>query len=181
MKKSVIVLAAAMLMTGCGFTKNSTSNNTTNTTSATQAAPTFQSSKDANSAMTAGQAAGNALQALYAQYVADGKEYDYKNMQNILNTMTLMANCEGLKKNYKDKTYLMDFGKGMVASSLGLVTQDNVETVTSSLVDMVKSSENVQKATTKVQDTANQAAGYANTAAQYAGALSKLLGVFGGQ
>ena len=69
----------------------------------------------------------------------------------------------------------------MIASSLGLVTQSNVETVTNSLVDMVKSSETVQAATTQAQNTANTAAGYANTAAQYAGALSSLLSAFGGK
>lgn len=45
----------------------------------------------------------NALLAIYHQYKADGNKYDYKNMQNILNTVTLVANCEGLKENYKDK------------------------------------------------------------------------------
>ena len=99
----------------------------------------------------------------------------------ILNTVTLVANCEGLKENYKNKTYLSEFGKGMVASSLGLVTKDNVETVTNSLVTMVKDSETVQNASTQVQNTANTAAGYANTAAQYAGALSSLLSAFGGK
>ena len=102
-------------------------------------------------------------------------------MKNILNTVTLVANCEGLKENYKDKTYLSEFGKGLIASSLGLVTKDNVTTVTNSLVDMVKSSEAVQSATTTAQNTANTAASYANTAAQYAGALSTLLGAFSGQ
>jgi hypothetical protein len=142
--------------------------------------------------VSAGQGAGTALQALYAQYKADGNKYNYKNMQNIINTMSLVSNCEGLKENYKDKTYLKEFGKGMVASSLGLVTQNNVETVTNSLVEMVKNSETVKNAQTQTtqavqnaanqaQNTANQAASYANTAAQYAGALSTLLGAFGGK
>jgi hypothetical protein len=141
---------------------------TTNTTTTTDA-------------LSAGQGAGNALLALYNQYKADGNKYDYKNMQNVLNTVTLIAQCEGLKDNYKDKTYLKEFGKGMIASSLGLVTQTNVETVTNSLVDMVKNNETVQSATTQAQSTASQAASYANTAAQYAGALSTLLGAFSGK
>ena len=102
-------------------------------------------------------------------------------MQNALNCVTLLANCEGLKDNYKNKTYLKEFGQGMVSSSLGLVTENNVEQVTNSLVDMVKNSETVQDAKTQTQSTANTAAGYANTAAQYAGALSTLLSAFGGQ
>ena len=176
MKKAFLVVAAAVLMSSCGFLKNSTtgaSSNQTTTQTATTTTPA--------NAQSAGQGAGNALLALYNQYKADGNKYDYKNMQNILNTVTLVANCEGLKTNFKDKTYLKDFGKGMIASSLGLVTQNNVESVTNSLVTMVKESETVQNATTTAQNTANTAAGYANTAAQYAGALSSLLSAFGGK
>ena len=66
----------------------------------------------------------------------------------------------------------------MIASSLGLVTQDNVERVTDSLVDMMKNNEKVQDSKTKAQETASTAASYANTAAQYAGALSAILGAF---
>ena len=178
MKKIMIFVAAAMLMSSCGFMKNSTSSNNT---TATPAATTTTTAQSSNAAVSAGQGAGNALLALYNQYKADGNKYDYKNMQNVLNTVTLIAQCEGLKDNYKDKTYLKEFGKGMIASSLGLVTQNNVETVTNSLVDMVKNNETVQSATTQAQSTASQAAGYANTAAQYAGALSTLLGAFSGK
>jgi uncharacterized protein YceK len=173
MKKIMIFVAAAMMMTGCGMLKNNASSNTTTPTT-----PAATTGTTVN-AQNAGQGAGNALLALYNQYKADGNKFDYKNMQNALNTVTLIANCEGLKSNYKDKTYLKDFGKGLIASSLGLVTQNNVETVTNSLVDMVKSSETVQNTATAVKNTANTAAGYANTAAQYAGALSTLLSAFG--
>jgi uncharacterized protein YceK len=175
MKKVILLAAAVMMMAGCGFLKNSSSTNqsasTEQTTTATQ---------NSNAAMTAGQGAGNALNALYTQYKKDGK-YDYKNMQNALNTVTLVANCEGLKDNYKNKTYLTEFGKGLIASSLGLVTQSNVETVTNSLVEMVKSNENVQTAQTKVQQGASTAADYANTASQYASSISSLLSLFSGK
>lgn len=178
MKKSILFVAAALLMAGCGFLKNSTGSNTTassqpattNTTTVQQAGTT---------ASSAGQGAGNALLNLYNQYKADGNKYDYKNMQNILNTVTLVANCEGLKENFKDKTYLSEFGKGLVSSSLGLVTQDNVEEVTNNLVEMVKSNETVQNATQTAQNTANTAASYANTAAQYATSISSILSLFG--
>ena len=175
--RKIIIMAAAIMMAGCGFMQNSTTNSASSqsTTAATQQTAATQT----NTAMSAGQGAGNALLSLYNQYKADGNKYDYKNMQNALNTVTLVANCEGLKDNYKNTTYLKEFGKGMVASSLGLVTQNNVETVTNSLVDMVKNSETVQNATTQAQNTANTAAGYANTAAQYAGAISSLLSAFG--
>ena len=177
--RKAFLMAAVMMLAGCGFMKNSTSSNTT--TTAQPAATTTTTTQNSNAALSAGQGAGNALMNLYSQYKADGNKYDYKNMQNVLNTVTLVANCEGLKENYKNTSYLKEFGKGMVASSLGLVTQDNVEQVTNSLVDMVKNSETVQTATQTAQNTANTAAGYANTAAQYAGALSTLLSAFGGK
>ena len=172
MKKIFLLTAVALMVASCGMMKNGGSSSQQTSTASTQQVA-------ATDATTAGQGAGNALLALYNQYKADGNKYDYKNMQNILNTVTLVANCEGLKSNYKNSTYLQDFGKGMIASSLGLVTQNNVETVTNSLVDMVKNSETVQTATTQAQNTANTAASYANTAAQYAGALSTLLSAFG--
>ena len=168
MKKVIFAVAATLLMSSCGITR---------TTSSNTATPQAATSTPAQTAVSAGQGAGNALLNLYNQYKADGK-YDYQNMQNILNTVTLIANCEGLKSNYKDTEYLKDFGKGMIASSLGLVTQNNVETVTNSLVEMVKSSETVQEAKATTQSTASAAAGYANTAAQYAGALGTLLSSF---
>ena len=171
--KKIILFATAIMMASCGFMQNSTSNNTSSQATASKQ----QTVQTGNAAISAGQGAGNALQALYAQYKTDGK-YDYKNMQNVLNTVTLVANCEGLKDNYKDKTYLKEFGKGMIASSLGLVTQNNVQTVTNSLVEMVKSNENVQNATTKVQEGASSAASYANTAAQYASSISSILSLF---
>ena len=175
--KKVILMAAVVLMAGCGFLQNSTSSNASNQ----PAIAGTQTTQTGTAAMTAGQGAGNALLALYNQYKADGNKYDYKNLQNAANTITLIANCEGLKENYKDKTYLSEFGKGMVASSLGLVTQNNVQNITNSLVDMVKSSETVQNVSSTAQNTANTAASYASTAAQYAGALSTLLGAFSGQ
>ena len=189
MRKIFLMAAVAMMVACCGFMKNSTSSNTT---AQPAAQPTTTTAQNGNAAISAGQGAGNALLNLYNQYKADGNKYDYKNMQNALNTVTLIANCEGLKDNYKNTAYLKEFGKGMVASSLGLVTQTNVETVTNSLVEMVKNSESVQNAknqtTQAVQSASNtaanyaeSAAGYANTAAQYAGALSTLLGAFSGK
>jgi hypothetical protein len=158
--------------------QNSASSNQQAAANNQQATTTTTTAQTSNAAMSAGQGAGNALLALYNQYKADGK-YDYKNLQNAMNTVTLVANCEGLKDNYKDKTYLTEFGKGLIASSLGLITQNNVTTVTNSLVDMVKNSETVQNVSAQAQNTANQAASYAGTAAQYASSISNLLSLFG--
>ena len=67
----------------------------------------------------------------------------------------------------------------MIASSLGLVTQSNVQTVTNSLVEMVKSNEDVQTAATQTQNAANSTANALNTASQYASSISSLLSLFG--
>lgn len=171
MKKLMLLVAVAVMLASCGFTKNSSSSNTTAQSTTTTSTV---------SATSAGQGAGSALYNLYNQYKANGNKYDYKNMQNVMNCVSLLANCEGLKDNYKDKAYLKEFGRGMIASSLGLVNQNNVESVTNSLVDMVKNSDTVQEAKTQTQSTANTAAGYANTAATYASAIGSLLSAFGG-
>jgi len=172
MKKLFLVAAVAIMAASCGMLQKSGSEQPS-------AVSNQSTASSQQTAVSAGQGAGNSLLALYNQYKADGNKFDYKNMQNILNTVQLVANCEGLKSNYKDKTYLKDFGKGMIASSLGLVTQNNVETVTNSLVDMIKNSETVQTAATQAQNTANSAAGYANTAAQYASSIGSILSLFG--
>ena len=169
MKKTILLVTAVMLMSACGLMQNSASS----TPAATSTTTTVSSN-----AQSAGQGAGSALHALYTQYKADGK-YDYTNLQNAMNTVSLLSSCQGLKDNYKDAAYLKDFGKGMIASSLGLVTQNNVQTVTNSLVDMVKSNENVQAATTQTQNAANTTASYLSTASQYAGSISNLLSLFG--
>ena len=169
------------LMTGCGMMQNSASSNQRSTASAqTSTATSQQPVFNTTNGVTAGQNAGTALQGLYAQYKADGK-YDYTNLQNIMNTVTLIGNCEGLKNNYKEQGYVSDFGKGLLIGSLGLVTQNNVQTVTNSLYEMVKDSEPIQESKTQIQSGLNTAATYANTAAQYAGAVGSLLSLFGGQ
>ena len=100
--KKVFLMAAVMLVAGCGFMRNATvsvdksSNNTASTTTTA-----------ANAAESAGQGAGNAILGLYNQYKADGNKYDYKNLQNAMNTVTLIANCEGLRENYKDKATIL--------------------------------------------------------------------------
>lgn len=169
MKKILFLVAASFMLASCGMMQNTATGTQSSAVSSNQ-----------STAITAGQSAGTALQALYTQYKADGK-YDYTNMQNIMNTVTLIGNCEGLKQNYKEQGYLSDFGKGMIIGSLGLVTQNNVETVTSNLYEMVKDSEPVQENKAQIQSGLNTAATYANTAAQYAGAIGSLLSIFGGQ
>ena len=179
-KKVFLLTAAVVLMTGCGFMQNTGSSNaaqTTTTQTAAPAATTTPTVQTNTTARTSGESAGAALQALYTQYKAAGK-YEL-NMQNAYNTMTLIANCEGLKQNYKDTNYLTDFGKGLITGSLGLVSQNNVQMVTNSLVSMVANNETVLEGKNQIQNGVGTAAEYANTAAQYAGAVGTLLSAFG--
>ena len=124
--------------------------------------------------MGAGQNAGVALLAMYNQFKADGNKYDYKNLNNILNTLQLVSACEGLKDNKGDKTYLKSFGKGMMVAAAGLVTEKNVNNVTNTLTDMV-----VKNPT--VTSTATTAAEKLNTAAQTASSISSILSMFTGK
>lgn len=181
MKKIFVLAVSGLLMVSCGLLKSSSNADSaqaqseptlTTKTQSEQAAANAEAEKQ-QTAFTSGQGAGNALLSLYNQYKADGR-YDYTNIQNLMNTMSLVANCEGLKSNFKDTDYLKQFGTGLIASSLGLVTQNNVQTVTSSLVDMVKNSETVQNAADKAQ-------GAADKTAQYATAISTLLSTFSGK
>ena len=112
--------------------------------------------------------------ALYEQFKADGNKYDYKNLNNIINSLQLVSACEGLKTAKSDKTYLKDFGKGMLVSAAGLVTEKNVNSVTNTLTDMVVSNPTVTS-------TATTAADKLQTAAQTASSISSILNMFAGK
>ena len=180
MRNSLLSLSAVLflLLAAGGFSSCSMMQSSSSSSQQSQTV-SYTQQTNSSGAMSAGQGAGSALIGLYNQYKADGNTFNYSNMQNILNTLSLISNCEGLKSNYKNSNYLKNFGKGVIASSLGLVTQNNVQTVTNSLVDMVKGSESVQQAATQSQSTLNSAIEYANTASQYAGAIGNLLSLFG--
>ena len=175
---STLSAALFLLLAAGGFSSCSMMQSSSSSSQQSQTV-SYTQQTNSSGAMSAGQGAGSALIGLYNQYKADGNTFNYSNMQNILNTLSLISNCEGLKSNYKNSNYLKNFGKGVIASSLGLVTQNNVQTVTNSLVDMVKGSESVQQAATQSQSTLNSAIEYANTASQYAGAIGNLLSLFG--
>lgn len=176
MKKVFFFVAATMLMASCSFMKNSASSSANSTannvvkTAATAATATA-------SGMQAGQGAGSALYGLYNQFKADGKKFNYQNTQNITNTVSLLANCAGLATNYNNTEYLKEFGKGLISGSFGLVNQQNVGSVTNSLVEMVKNSETAQKTSSAAATASN----YAGTTAQYASAISSLLSSLGGK
>lgn len=179
MKKTAFLIAMAIVVASCGALKGTSSQ----TSSSSAASSTQSSSASAvassalannSTAISAGKNAGSALLAMYNQYKADGNKYDYKNLNNIINTLQLVSACEGLKENKANKEYKKEFGKGMIASALGLVTESNVNTVTNTLTDMVVNNPTVTSAATTAADKLN-------TAAQTASSISSILSLFAGK
>ena len=180
MKKMILLVASAIVMASCGMMQStpssansssqaaSTATTQTKTTTPTAQTGTLTSS---NAAINSGQNAGTALLALYNQYKADGNKYDYKNLNNVINCLQLVSACEGFKENKTNKVYYKDFGKGLLVSAVGLVTESNVNNVTNQLADMVTSNENINAAATTMADKLN-------TAAQTASSISSILSMF---
>lgn len=163
MKRTFFVLSvsAALLLSSCGFLKNSTSTSTSTTSTTTT------SSADA---VQAGKAAGNAMDALYTQYKTDGK-LDMKNIMNIANMVSLVGAAQQLKDNKSDSSFRQGFIQGIIANSVN-VDKTNAETITDQLTDFVSSNVNTdsltsalqkgQSATTEVQNAANSVSNILN-------------------
>lgn len=75
-----------------------------------------------------GEAVGSALSSLYSQFKQAG-QLDMKNPVNIANVVTIANNTKGISKT-KD---VADFVSGLVSSSKGLITDENVSAVLSTL------------------------------------------------
>lgn len=168
MKKAFILFAGAMLLASCATMGGSSASSSTTTAGTSQQQASAVQAEPAQQ----GQAAGMALKNLYAQYKADGK-YDYKNMNNVINTLQLVNNCQGLKTNVKDSSFWKNFASGLILGSDMLVSTSNVEQVTNSLKNVV---ENVD--TTKMQQAASTGASAINSAASAASSISSLLSLF---
>ena len=173
MKKTAFLIALAIVVASCGALKG-TSSQTGSAAGSTGSTAASTVTANNSTAVGAGQNAGTALVAMYNQYKADGNKYDYKNLNNIINTLQLVSACEGLKDNKSNKEYLKSFGKGMLASAAGLVTESNVNQVTNTLTDMVVNNPTVTSAATTAADKLN-------TAAQTASSISSILSLFSGK
>ena len=161
MKKTALLIALAIVVASCGAlkgTSSQTSSNASSTQSSTASTVASSALASSSSAMSSGKNAGSALLAMYNQYKADGNKYDYKNLNNIINSLQLVSACEGLKDNKSNKEYLKSFGKGMLASAAGLVTESNVNQVTNTLTDMVVSNPTVTGAASTAAEKLNTAA-----------------------
>ena len=176
MKKLLFLCATTAVLASCGMTSG-TSTGASSTSTATTVATTV------SAATSAGQNTGNAIHLLYTQYKADGK-YDYKNVNNAINAALLLANCADLPKNVKNSTYLKEFGQGLITSSAGLVTQQNVASVTDNLTTIASEYANTAAAKTSeaangVATTTGDISGKLQTAATTASSVASLLSMFG--
>lgn len=161
MKKVLLVsLVALLVLSSCSALKGTSS-------SANPVASAVSSATSSD-----GMAAGQALNAIYKQYKADGK-YDYTNLNNALNTIKLLQSCQNLKSNAKNSTYWKNFAAGLVLGSNNLVTDQLSGTVTNSLNNLVS---NVD--TQKLQSAGQNATDAINTAKQTASSISNILSLF---
>jgi hypothetical protein len=161
MKKVLFVsLVALLVLSSCSALKGTSSS----------ANPVVSAVSSATS--SDGMAAGQALNAIYKQYKADGK-YDYTNLNNELNTIKLLQSCQNLKSNAKNSTYWKNFAAGLVLGSNNLVTDQLSGTVTNSLNSLVS---NVD--TQKLQSAGQNATDAISTAKQTASSISNILSLF---
>lgn len=170
MKKLMMcAMVLAMMIGSCGTVSAQTVNKKLSTTTKAPSAKT--TTTPVSQATTYGQGAGVAIMNLYAQYKTDGK-FDMKNANNILNSLQLFANCIDLKDNYKDKTYLSEYGLGLMKGAAGLVNTDNVESVLSNLTELANSK------AAEASETASNALTKAAAVAAGANNINNLLGLF---
>lgn len=78
-------------------------------------------------AAASGQSCGTAVQGLYQSYKGTGK-VDLTNASNLSNALALATAYTNLKNNKGDESYRKAFTSGLIASSAGLVTQQNADT-----------------------------------------------------
>ena len=118
MKKILSAIAAltivAVMTTSCGLLGNSASN--------------------AN-ASTSGSTTGNALTALLAQYLKDGK-LDTSNLSNLINLATLASSIQNLKGKLGNSSILSDFAAGLVKGSNNQISETNSSTITNILAQL---------------------------------------------
>lgn len=158
MKKTLLFCTAAVILL-CSFDLKGLLGSKSETTTA---------EASVSEAQTQGNSAGKALNELYTQYKTDGK-FDAKNLNNILNTVSLINNCSGLKDNIKNTSFLKDFGIGLVKGSNNLVTDKNSDIVTEQLGALVGNIDS---------DKMNNAAQKAGVVMESAGQIAELLNLF---
>ncbi len=165
MKKIFLVAAVIVLIaaTSCSSLQNTVSTSSTTTSNATT-----------TTASTTGKNAGVAIDALTAQYKADGNKLDYKNLSNIANMINLVAAGEQLYNNKSNSDFRKGFIKGLVANSIN-IDEMNAETVTNQLTSLVDQTnlQQLQSAASKGQATAAEVQNVATSVSNILSLFSK--------
>ncbi len=165
MKKQVLVAGILLAsMTSCGML-GGTSTSTTKP-STTTATPTANAT-----ATQAGKNAGAAIDALTAQYKADGK-IDMKNFTNLANILNLIGSAQGLKENKADDSYKKGFIQGLIANSINIDTQ-TAPSITDKLQDLA-----AQTDTSKLQEAVQKGQATADEVQNVANSISSIISLF---
>lgn len=129
-----------------------------------------------SSANQAGSAAGSALKSLYTSYKANGKKLDMSNATILLNLASLSSSITGLKG--ADKSYKMDFAKGMVLGSSNLVNTNNSSTIVDQLSNLANTA--AASAINKAENstTAQKVNAVTQNAETIGSAVTNILGIF---
>lgn len=85
-------------------------------------------------AAASGQACANATNALYKTYKSTGK-IELSDANNVTNILAVVAAYNQLKAHKDDATYRKEFAKGAVAAGTGLITAQNADLFTNTLLN----------------------------------------------
>jgi hypothetical protein len=86
-------------------------------------------------AQATGQTCGSAILGLYTSYKATGT-INLTNTTNLTNAIALATCYTQLKQNKNDANYRKGFSRGLIASSAGLITNQNVSNVVNTLLTL---------------------------------------------
>ncbi len=153
MKKQMLVAGILLVsMVSCGVFGGAGTPSTSSTTPSTN-----------TTAAQAGKSAGAAIDALTAQYKADGK-IDMKNFTNLANILNLIGSAQGLKDNKDDATYKKGFIQGLVANSIN-IDAASAPSITDKLQELAAKTDTskLQSAVQKGQATAAEVQNVANS------------------
>ncbi len=156
MKKQMLVAGILLVsMVSCGVFGGAGTPSTSSTSSTTPSTNT--------TAAQAGKNAGVAIDALTAQYKADGK-IDMKNFTNLANILNLIGSAQGLKENKDDATYKKGFIQGLIANSIN-IDAASAPSITDKLQELAAKTDTskLQSAVQKGQATAAEVQNVANS------------------
>lgn len=151
---------ACVMLASCGFTKSATTNSQSTDSTQTTA-----------NATAMGKNAGVAIDALTAQYKADGK-LDMTNLMNVANILNLVGASQQVYNNRSDQSYRQGFIKGMISNSIN-IDDLNAESVTEQLEALVDKTD-----ATKLQAAMQKGEATAQEVQQVATSVQNIIALF---